>query len=35
VDRKLRWDASSARFVDAPDADALTKRPEYREGWRL
>jgi hypothetical protein len=35
VDRKLRWDASSARFVDAPDADALTRRPEYREGWRL
>jgi hypothetical protein len=35
VDKKLRWDAASARFVDAPEADALMSRPEYREGWKL
>jgi hypothetical protein len=35
VDKKLRWDAASARFVDAPEADALVARPEYREGWKL
>ena len=34
VDKKLRWDAANARFVDAPDADALLSR-EYREGWKL
>ena len=34
VDRKLRWDAAGARFVDAPDADLLMAR-EYREGWKL
>ena len=34
VDRKLRWDAANARFVDAPDADALLSR-EYRDGWEL
>jgi predicted dehydrogenase len=34
VDRKLRWDAANARFVDAPEADALLSR-EYREGWKL
>ncbi len=35
VDKKLRWDAAKARFVDAPEADALLVRPEYREGWKL
>jgi hypothetical protein len=34
VDRKLRWDAANARFLDAPEADALLSR-EYREGWKL
>ncbi len=34
VDKKLRWDAARARFVDAPEADALMLR-EYREGWKL
>jgi len=34
VDKKLRWDAANARFVDAPEADALMTR-EYREGWKL
>ena len=33
-DKKLRWDATNSRFVDAPEADALMTR-EYREGWRL
>ena len=32
VDRKLKWDAANARFVDAPDANALMTR-EYRPGW--
>jgi len=35
VDKKLRWDAANARFIDAPEADALMVRPEYREGWKL
>jgi predicted dehydrogenase len=35
VDKKLRWDAANVRFVDAPEADALMNRPEYREGWKL
>jgi predicted dehydrogenase len=35
VDKKLRWDAANIRFVEAPEADALMNRPEYREGWRL
>jgi len=35
VDKKLRWDAASARFANAPEADALLTRPQYREGWRL
>jgi hypothetical protein len=35
VDKKLRWDASNVRFVDAPEADALMARSEYREGWKL
>jgi predicted dehydrogenase len=35
VDKKLRWDASNERFVDAPEADALLERREYREGWKL
>jgi hypothetical protein len=35
VDGKLRWDAANARFVDAPEADALMARPGYREGWKL
>jgi hypothetical protein len=35
IDKKLRWDAAKARFVDAPEADALMNRPEYREGWKL
>jgi len=35
VEKKLRWDAASAHFVDAPEADALMNRPEYREGWKL
>jgi hypothetical protein len=34
VDKKLRWDATNAHFVDAPEADALLSR-EYREGWKL
>jgi hypothetical protein len=34
VDRKLRWDAASARFADAPEADALLTRP-VREGWAI
>jgi predicted dehydrogenase len=34
VDKKLRWDAANARFVGAPEADALMTR-EYREGWKL
>jgi hypothetical protein len=34
ADKKLRWDAASARFIGAPEADALMTR-EYREGWRL
>jgi len=35
VEKKMRWDAASARFTDAPEADALMNRPEYREGWKL
>jgi hypothetical protein len=35
VDKKLRWDASNIRFIDAPEADALMARSEYREGWKL
>jgi hypothetical protein len=35
IDKKLRWDAANVRFVDAPEADALMNRPEYREGWKL
>jgi predicted dehydrogenase len=35
VDKKLRWDAANVRFVDAPEADALMARSQYREGWRL
>ncbi len=35
VEKKLRWDAANARFVDAPEADALMTRAEYREGWKL
>ena len=35
VEKKLRWDAANTRFVDAPEADALMSRPEYREGWKL
>ncbi len=34
VDKKLRWDAANARFVNAPEADALMTRP-YRDGWRM
>jgi hypothetical protein len=34
VDKKLRWDTASTRFVGAPEADALTTRP-VREGWAL
>jgi len=34
VDKKLRWDAAAARFVDAPEADALMTR-QVREGWSL
>jgi len=34
ADRKLRWNAASARFEGAPDADALMTR-EYRDGWKL
>jgi predicted dehydrogenase len=35
VDKKLRWDGASGRFVDAPEADALTARAAYRDGWAL
>ena len=35
VEKKLRWDAANVRFVDAPEADSLLARPEYREGWKL
>jgi hypothetical protein len=34
VDKKLRWDAANARFVSAPEADALMTR-QYRDGWRI
>ncbi len=34
VDKKLRWDATSARFVNAAEADALMMR-RYRDGWAL
>jgi hypothetical protein len=34
VDKKLRWDAANARFVNAPEADALMTR-QYRDGWKL
>ena len=34
VDKKLRWDAASGRFPNAPEADALMTR-SYREGWAL
>lgn len=34
VDKKLRWDAASGRFANAPEADALMTRT-YREGWAL
>ena len=34
VDKKLRWDAQNARFVGAPEADALMTRA-YRDGWKL
>ena len=34
VDKKLRWDAANARFIGAPEADALTTRT-YRAGWAL
>jgi hypothetical protein len=34
VDKKLRWDAANARFVNAPEADALMTR-QYRDGWRI
>jgi predicted dehydrogenase len=35
LERKLRWDATAGRFVNAPEADALMARAEYREGWKL
>jgi predicted dehydrogenase len=35
LDKKLRWDPANARFIGAPEADALMARPEYREGWKL
>jgi hypothetical protein len=35
VDRKLRWDGAGGRFLDASDADALVRRPAYREGWAV
>jgi hypothetical protein len=35
VEHKLRWDAPSGLFADAPEANALMKRPAYREGWEL
>jgi len=35
VEKKLRWDAGAGRFVDAPEADALLTRGEYRPGWML
>jgi predicted dehydrogenase len=31
---KLRWDAATTRFIDAPEADALMTRA-YRKGWEL
>lgn len=34
VEQKLRWDASSGRFLEAPEANALMTRP-YRPGWEL
>jgi predicted dehydrogenase len=34
VDKKLRWDAASGRFLNAPEADALMSRT-YRDGWKL
>jgi hypothetical protein len=35
LEKKLRWDAAAGRFVNAPEADALMARAEYREGWKL
>ncbi len=34
VEKKLRWDGAAGRFLNAPEADALTTRV-YREGWAL
>jgi hypothetical protein len=34
IDKKLRWDAATGHFPDAPDADALMTR-QYRPGWEL
>ncbi len=34
VEKKLRWDAVSGRFPDAPEAGALMTR-RYRPGWEL
>jgi hypothetical protein len=34
VEKKLRWDAQSMQFTNAPDANAFLKR-KYREGWEL
>jgi hypothetical protein len=31
---KLRWDAATTMFIDAPEADALMSRA-YRKGWEL
>ncbi len=35
VEKTLRWDGANGRFLDAPEADALMARPQYRPGWEL
>ena len=33
IGKKIEWDYENMRAKNAPDADPLIKRPEYRKGW--
>ena len=31
--KRLLWNATKMEFTNAPEANALVRRPEYRPGW--
>jgi len=31
--KKIEWDYQAMRAANAPEADPLIRRPEYRKGW--